>query len=128
MDWKDIGKSLLSQGIPILGGLLGGPAGATAGTILASLVDSDPENPEDVMNAIQADPKALEKISQFEIEHKIKLQELQIEATRLHLGDLDSARKREMAVVASTGKMDIHIYALAYFVVACFIMHVLIPS
>ncbi len=101
MDWQDIGKSLLSQGVPILGGLLGGPAGATAGKMVASLMDVDPESPEDLMNAIQADPKALEKISQFEMDHKIKLQELQIDSTRLHLSDLDSARKREMAVVAS---------------------------
>lgn len=124
MDWKDIGKSLLSQGIPILGGLLGGPAGATAGKIVASLVDGnvDPDKPEEVMNAIQADSKSLEKIAQYEIEHKIKLQELQIEATRLHMNDLESARKREISVVQSTGKMDTHLYTLAYFVVACFII------
>jgi len=120
MDWKDIGRSLVSLGAPLIGGLLGGPGGAVAGKMLAGLFDVDPENPMEVMNAIQGDPEAIAKIRHFEQEHKTKLQELQIEETKAFLADLDSARRREAAIVAATGEKDIHLYYLAYIVVAAF--------
>jgi hypothetical protein len=120
MDWKDIGRSLVSQGAPLLGGLLGGPAGAVAGKLVAGLFGADPENPEEVMNAIQGDPNAMVKLRELENTHKEKLQELQLEETKAFLSDVDSARKREAAVVAATGGKDINLYILAYIVIASF--------
>ncbi|MFC1523596.1 hypothetical protein ACFL6N_02270 [Thermodesulfobacteriota bacterium] len=122
MDWKDIGRSLVSQGAPLLGGLLGGPAGTSAGKMVAGLFDVDPENPEEVMNAIQVDPESIAKIRAFEQEHRIKLQELQLEETKAFLADVDSARRREAAIVAATGEKDHHLYYLAYIVVAAFFL------
>lgn len=120
MDWKEIGRSLISQGAPLLGGLLGGPAGAAAGKMVAGIFGVDPESPEEVMNAIQGDPEAMLKIRQFEQQHQQKLQELQLEETKAFLADIDSARQREAAVVAATGEKDIHLYMLAYIVVGAF--------
>jgi hypothetical protein len=126
MDWKDIGRSLVSQGVPLLGGLLGGPAGAVAGKLVAGLFGADPENPEEVMNAIQGDPNAMVKLRELENNHKQKLQELQLEETKAFLSDVDSARKREAAVVAATGGKDTNLYVLSYIVVGAFFLLVLI--
>lgn len=120
MDWKDIGRSLVSQGAPLLGGLLGGPAGAVAGKLVAGLFGADPENPEEVMNAIQGDPNAMVKLRELENTHKQKLQELQLEETKAFLADIGSAREREAAIVAATGEKDYHLYILAYIVIASF--------
>jgi hypothetical protein len=120
MDWKDIGRSLISQGAPLIGGLLGGPAGSAAGKMVAGLFGADPENPEEVMNAIQGDPEAMAKIRRFEQEHQVKLQELQLEETKAFLADVDSARQREAAIIAATGEKEIHLYVLAYIVVGAF--------
>jgi hypothetical protein len=120
MDWKDIGRSLISQGAPLLGGLLGGPAGAAAGKMVAGLFGADPDNPDEVMNAIQGDPEAMAKIRRFETKHQEKLQELQLEETKAFLADVDSARQREAAIVAATGEKDTHLYVLAYIVVGAF--------
>ncbi len=122
MDWKDIGRSLVSQGAPLLGGLLGGPAGAAAGKMVAGLFGVDPENPEELMNAIQGDPEAIAKIRQFEQKHQERLQELQLEETKAFLVDIDSARQREAAIVAATGGKDIHLYYLAYIVIGAFFL------
>lgn len=120
MDWKDIGKSLISQGAPLIGGVLGGPAGAIAGKMVAGLFGADPESPEEVMNAIQGDPDAMIKIREFEMTHQKKLQELQLEETKAFLSDISSAREREAAVVAATGGKDYNLYILAYIVIASF--------
>jgi len=122
MDWKDIGKSLISQGAPLLGGVLGGPAGAIAGKMVAGLFGADPESPEEVMNAIQGDPDAMTKIREFEMKHKEKLQELQLEETKAFLADIQSARSREQAIVAATGEKDTHLYVLAYIVIGAFFL------
>lgn len=36
MDWSDVGKKIISVGAPLLGGALGGPAGAAIGQVVAS--------------------------------------------------------------------------------------------
>ncbi|MFT7560298.1 MAG: hypothetical protein ACI93R_002216 [Flavobacteriales bacterium] len=125
MDWKDIGRSLISQGAPMLGGLLGGPAGAVAGKLLAGTFGADPENPEEVMNAIQGDPDAILKIRELEMTHKQKLQELQLDETKAFLNDINSARQRESAIATATGKQDKHLYILTYIYVGSFFVLIL---
>jgi len=120
MDWKEVGRSLVSQGMPLVGGLLGGPAGAAVGRMVSGVFGADPESPEEVMNAIQSDPDAITKLREFEMKHKEKLEELQIEETKAFLADVQSARSREAATVAATGERDTHLYILAYIVVASF--------
>ena len=120
MDWKEIGRSLVSQGAPVLGGVLGGPAGAVAGKMVAGLFGADPNSPEDVMNAITGDPAAIQKIKEFEATHRQELQRLQLEETRAFLADLDSARQREVEVAKATGQKDKDLYRMAYLVLGIF--------
>ncbi len=126
MEWKDIGRSLVSQGAPLIGGILGGPAGAAAGKLVAGVFGADPENPEEVMNAIQGDPEAIAKLRELEMTHKQKLQELQLEETKAFLNDVGSAREREMAIVSATGKQDKHLHVITYVVLGSFFALILI--
>lgn len=70
MQWSDVvgyTKEALGASAPAIGGWLAGPAGATAGRMLASAfgVENDPKA---VAEAIQADPNASLKIRQVEAE------------------------------------------------------------
>jgi hypothetical protein len=60
MDWKDI-ASTVGKAAPILGTLLGGPAGAAVGSIIASALGTG-NDPAEVERAIAADPQALLKL------------------------------------------------------------------
>lgn len=100
MDWKDIGR-MVGTAAPVVGGLLLGPAGQAAGSILATKLGV-PATPDDLGRVLQGDPDALAKIKQIESEERIRFAELaaQDAATRIQadVADRDSARKREIAV------------------------------
>jgi len=137
MDWKAVGKKVVQAGAPILGGLLGGPVGATAGGLVASLFGTG-DDPEQVLQAIQGDPEAALKLRQFELEHRVELEKLRIEAMRLqlqdqadaratelatdkaYLGDVAGARDRDIKNVQATGSRDQFMYLLAGLVVVGF--------
>jgi hypothetical protein len=100
MDWKDIGR-MVGNAAPVVGGLLLGPAGAAAGSILAGKLGV-PATPDDIGRVLQGDPEALAKIKQIESEERIRFQELSTglatATIQADIADRDSARKREMAV------------------------------
>lgn len=53
MDWKAIGKQLANLGLPLLGGAVGGPAGAVAGKALAAALGlSSNATPEQTASAL----------------------------------------------------------------------------
>jgi len=64
MDWKSL-EGDLAKVAPVLGGLIGGPAGAGIGSLLASALGV-PNTPSDVQAALKTDPEAAVKIKQIE--------------------------------------------------------------
>lgn len=78
MNWSGIAESV-SKFAPAIGGVLAGPAGAAAGTVLASVLGTD-DSPEAVAAAIQADPEAAAKIRQAELEHATQMRKLLLES------------------------------------------------
>lgn len=125
MDWKEVGGHLLKQGLPLLGGLLGGPAGALGAKAAVSIVSSalgleGEAEPEDVLGIIKANPEKLLELKKAEMAHKERLQELLLEERALEIKDVSDARAREVAVVQATGKKDINLYVLAWLVVGGF--------
>jgi len=52
MNWTDIGKQAIQMGAPILGGALGGPAGAAVGAMIANQFGIDTPTPANIMAAI----------------------------------------------------------------------------
>lgn len=102
MDWKSIGQSVGSIA-PVLGTLLGGPAGAAVGTLVAQALGTK-DDPESVNAAILADPSAAMKLQELQMNNKVELQRLtlQLETTRIQAdgalyvaeaADRDSARR-----------------------------------
>ncbi len=63
MDWSDLAGKVIGLGAPILGGALGGPLGAAAGTILADALGAAEHTPEAVHAAL-ADPNAAAEAAQ----------------------------------------------------------------
>lgn len=119
-------KSLVkavSKGAPIIGSLLGGPAGGAAGTaisMLARAFGADPENPEEILQAVKTDPDAFLKLKKLEAEHEQELTKLALQSEIAHLQDRQSARQREMDIVKSTGKKDYNLYVTAWAVLIGF--------
>jgi hypothetical protein len=74
MEWKDIANTV-GKAAPILGTLLGGPAGAAIGALVASALGTD-NTPSAVSQALQTNPDAAVKLAQIEADQKIKLSEL----------------------------------------------------
>ena len=107
MDWKDVGK-LVGTAAPILGTLLGGPAGALLGGLVSSALGTD-NTPDAVHAAIASDPQAALKLATAEGDNKVKLQAMLFAhadneiaaataAIQADVEDRKSAREREVAV------------------------------
>ena len=137
MTWKDIGD-FVKKGAPLLGSVLGGPAGGAIGSLVSSAFGSD-DDPGKLLPILESDPEALSKLKDLEFKHYERLEELSIEAARVqleeskaYLADTQSARQREAIVVQATGKKDVNLYVLAWVVVGGFFiltgMLMLIPE
>lgn len=74
MDWKDIAGTV-GKAAPLLGTLVGGPAGAAVGGLIASALGAA-ATPDDVSQALSTDPEAAVKLRQIEADRTVKLQEL----------------------------------------------------
>lgn len=95
MDWKSIGRAV-GTAAPVLGTLLGGPAGAAVGSLIASTLGTD--NSPDAVNAVlAADPTALAKVQELQINAKIQLQQI---AASVALANIQADQAQFAAEVA----------------------------
>lgn len=78
MNWSDIG-AMVGKAAPVVGTLLGGPAGAAVGALVASALGT-PNDPESVNAALAADPAALARVQELQINAKVQLQQLAVTA------------------------------------------------
>lgn len=132
MGWLEIGK-VIAKEAPLIATVLtatgvGAPASAAvaiAGKIASAALGVE-NTPSAVNAALAADPEALAKVRQAELENQVHLQELAVQAASAQLAaetaryqaeiaDRDSARGREKAVQDMTNRN------LAYVVVGAFI-------
>ena len=133
MDWKQVGKQVLSKGAPLLGGILGGPLGAAAGSMVGNIFGLDDEDttPDKLMEAINRDAESALKLRQFEMDHKVELEKLRIQElglrlnaqgqeTQAYLADRQDARGRQVKSEQATGSRDVNLYVLAWTVVVGF--------
>ena len=102
MNWSDI-AGVVGKAAPVIGTLLGGPAGAAVGGLISSALGTD-NSPQAVSTALAADPDALVKLKELQTNAKVQLQQLAVtaELNRLHesnvqyaaeAADRDSARQ-----------------------------------
>lgn len=78
MDWKDL-KGVVATSAPVLGTLLGGPAGGAVGALIASALGVR-DTPDEVASAIAVDPTIAVKLRQIEKDRQIELQTLLVQA------------------------------------------------
>lgn len=102
MDWKDIAGAV-GKAAPILGTLLGGPAGAAIGGIVASALGTE-ATPDAVSQALTVNPEAAVKLREVEATQRVKLQELavthaaaQLQAATQNAGDINKTMQAEAA-------------------------------
>jgi len=93
MDWSDL-KGIVGKAAPVVGGLLGGPAGAMVGGLIASTLGTD-STPDAVSAALIGNPDAIVKIQEMETNAKVQLQQLAVTAEANRLADVQSARARQ---------------------------------
>lgn len=66
--WQDVGKGVANIA-PLLGTLIGGPAGAAIGRVIAGQYGTKPE-PAEVLAVIKADPEAQIKLTEILLNHQ----------------------------------------------------------
>lgn len=112
MDWKDIAE-IIGKAAPIAGGLLGGPAGAAVGSLVASVLGVS-STPDAVSQAVKNNPDAALKLKEMELDYAFELNKLALESERMKIADIQSARSADVAKTQATGKRDYNLYALSW--------------
>lgn len=139
--WDNI-KELIGTSAPVIGTLLGGPAGGAVGGLISKVLGVD-NTPEAIELALMNNPDALLKIKeletskelailQAELEHKridvgsvIENRKLDNEKDQMFLSDKQSARSRQVDSEKATGKVDVALYVIAGVIVVAFFVSIL---
>lgn len=79
---------------------------------------NDPATMEDAVR--NASPEQWAKLKEKQMDHEKELIQLSLEAERIRLADVQSARQREIEVIKATGKIDVNLYILTWTIVVLF--------
>lgn len=96
MEWKDIAGEIVKFA-PLLGTVVGGPAGPAIGALIASTLGTD-NDPSAVKQALATDPEAAVKLAQLQSEQEVQLRTLAVTAEQNRL----SAETAQMQSVNTT--------------------------
>lgn len=77
MNWDKV-KSLVGKAAPLLGSLVGGPAGGTVGALISSALGVENE-PSAIVKALETDPQAAVKLAEIEATQRVELERLAVE-------------------------------------------------
>jgi len=92
--WSDVAAAV-GEAAPVVGGLLGGPAGSAAGRLVASALGVE-DDPDAVRRALAKDPEALAKIQALEQEHVRELRRMTLEAESTRLAQVNRTIRAEV--------------------------------
>lgn len=115
-------KQLLGSVAPLIGGAIGGPYGAAAGSFIKKALGTDDESEIEAQLA-SASPETLVKIKQADLDFKVQMEELGIQKEEIFLKDTQSARN--MAINTS---LTPQIILAAAFIGGYFIILILLLS
>jgi len=92
VDFGALVSSFAKFGLPLLGAALPIPGGLAIGTALANAIGSPSGKPEDILQALSANPAALQAAREFQAKHEERLLELttqaEIEARKADSADI----------------------------------------
>lgn len=91
MNWSELGEAVAGYA-PLLGSVIGGPAGGAIGSIVASVFGVQNE-PDAILEAVKADPEAAIKLRMIELDNKAELQKIAVELAKSEILDKQNARK-----------------------------------
>lgn len=117
ISWDSV-KNTLAGSVPLIGTLLGGPAGGVVGSLVANALGVE-NTPDAIDSALKSDPSALVKLKELEFTHKTRLEEISLEDVKAHLADKQSARQREIEIKKAGGSTW-PLYLLASIIVVGF--------
>lgn len=83
MEWKDI-TGAISKAAPLIGTLIGGPAGAAVGGLVSAALGVD-NTPDAVHEALKTNPEVALKLAQLESDQRVQLQTLAVTAEQNRL-------------------------------------------
>lgn len=125
--WKEVGQ-LIGKSAPLLGGIISGPAGTAMGEIVSSAFGVK-STPDDVINAINADPQSALKLIEIQNERRSELENNVLQYFIEENADRADARSMNVKL-AEVGKDQV-IKILAYGILViyaiiqlCVIFHV----
>lgn len=139
--WDNI-KELIGTSAPVIGTLLGGPAGGAVGGLISKVLGVD-NTPEAIELALTNNPDALLKIKELETSNELAILQAELENKRIDvasvidnrkldnekdqmfLSDKQSARSRQVDSEKATGKVDVALYAIAGVIVVAFFVSIL---
>jgi hypothetical protein len=117
--WDKV-KKFISDAAPILGSVVGGPAGAAAGAMISSVLGVK-NDPDEILRKLESDPEALIKLRTLESEERKHLLSIQMKTLDLELADVKNAREAHKGhwmpatITIILGMMSMLImYALVY--------------
>jgi len=96
MDWKKIGDFLIGNGLPLLGGAVGGPVGAGVGKVIASAIGAGSGEPDEVMEILTADPNAVLELKKIEAENAHEFRKIALEGEIANLGEINKTMREEI--------------------------------
>jgi len=94
VNWSDL-KPIVAKAAPVLGTLIGGPAGAAVGGIVAAALGVE-ATPDNVAAALQRDPDAAIKLAQIQSEQAMRLADIQASLVVAEMQDTQNARQRDV--------------------------------
>ena len=139
--WDNI-KELIGTSAPVIGTLLGGPAGGAVGGLISKVLGVD-NTPEAIELALMNNPDALVKIKELETSKELAILQAELENKRIDVGsvidnrkldnekdqmflsDKQSARSRQVDSEKATGKQNTLLYVLACSIVVAFFASIL---
>jgi hypothetical protein len=90
MSWATVGE-IAGKALPVLGTVLGGPAGGTVGAMIAGALGVE-EDPQAVTKALQS-PESYAQLKKWAYEHRERLEQIALDTLRAELADTASARE-----------------------------------
>lgn len=95
MDWSDVG-GMVAKAAPLVGSMLGGPAGGAVGGLIAKALGTD-ATPEAAAQVLKTDPEALERVRKLEMENERELTRMHLEAETTRLSQVNKTMRAEAA-------------------------------